>query len=731
MSVVPGDRRFVVEDGGSQIQRALWLSAILLVVGGLATRRFAPEVAAAIGSRLNPWALSPVTVAEYSPQALAHEEAVSRILADFRIGLLPAPSGWPVSGHAADSGPAAGAVEAEVTTLAAFLASAPERVQVLRKLLQEIGRSPEEAERQKMLNRLGEEVRQFKGMAGRPEVLPTWQMACALEWLVKQLAEKAGRVSPSTLRTVANGVDVLGELCRPGLRADLCTNPSIRLLAVDDDPVTRHAISFALKKGIGQPDLAGDGPDALSLAAKQAYDVIFMDVQMPGIDGFEVCLKIHETERNRKTPVVFVTVHSDFNARAKSTLCGGSDLISKPFITAEIAVKALTLALRARLAQSESSAEQSGANMPAEAPSTPKASDEAQAEEATEAIEPGAGRNQHPSRNLRRQQLRVRRTHARERLEDACDKCPSVPRGVDNTEFPLESEKSGLATATAPAQLPSTSAAMTRTEPPPATGAPDPVHEFVGRAAENLGRICKLVQSASQVGEGSGRQAMLVDLYRHICTFGPIPDCASLQPASQVAAAIEALLKKLLENPNNASSSTLQTLGTAIELLGDLCVPGLRADLATVPPVRLLVVDDDPLARRAITGALQLKFGRPESATDGAAALELATEKSFDVIFLDVQMPGMDGFNACARIHETEANRHTPVVFVTSHIDEETRRVAEQSGGSDFISKPFLCSELALKAHTFMLRRRLRELETSRAGLAPTEQKAPVLTGTC
>src|SRR5262249_43978824 len=75
----------------------------------------------------------------------------------------------------------------------------------------------------------------------------------------------------------------------------------------------------------------------------------FLDVQMPGMDGFELCQKIHNSEFNRTTPVVFVTGNSDFDARAKSTLIGGNDLMGKPFLIFEVTVKALTLALQSRL----------------------------------------------------------------------------------------------------------------------------------------------------------------------------------------------------------------------------------------------------------------------------------------------------------------------------------------------------------------------------------------------
>ena len=113
--------------------------------------------------------------------------------------------------------------------------------------------------------------------------------------------------------------------------------------------ISRQALAHSLRKAFSQPDLAVDGETALAQASQQAYDVIFLDVQMPGMDGFELCTKIRDTVLNRATPVVFVTHQSDFDARCKSTLSGGNDLMGKPFLTFEVTVKALTLALHGRL----------------------------------------------------------------------------------------------------------------------------------------------------------------------------------------------------------------------------------------------------------------------------------------------------------------------------------------------------------------------------------------------
>src|SRR5207302_9145185 len=81
---------------------------------------------------------------------------------------------------------------------------------------------------------------------------------------------------------------------------------------------------------------------AQRLLEREHFDLIFLDVEMPGQTGLELCVKIRGMEPNRTTPIVFVTSHSDFGSRAQSTLSGGNDFIAKPFLLVDLAVKALS-----------------------------------------------------------------------------------------------------------------------------------------------------------------------------------------------------------------------------------------------------------------------------------------------------------------------------------------------------------------------------------------------------
>ena len=119
-----------------------------------------------------------------------------------------------------------------------------------------------------------------------------------------------------------------------------------KIKLVDDEILSRRAISYALEKASLASVNLEDPAVALSMATDTPYDLIFLDVQMPGMDGFELCTRIRALPLNKTTPIIFVTSLTDFKSRAKSSLSGGNDLIAKPFMFIELTVKALTHILR-------------------------------------------------------------------------------------------------------------------------------------------------------------------------------------------------------------------------------------------------------------------------------------------------------------------------------------------------------------------------------------------------
>src|SRR5258706_4153857 len=235
--------------------------------------------------------------------------------------------------------------------LTSFMQSGPETLNALRKALQDFTKAQPETNRPPPLLELYRRVHALTGSAGIAGLPNIAQMAAALEVLLKELYEKPKNINASTLRTVAHSIDFIGELFNRGAEPDSLAAREVNILVVDDEILSRRAITYALEKANLKSCSVEEPQVALNSATETTYDLIFLDVQMPGMDGFELCTKIRSMPTNKTTPVIFVTSLTDFKSRARSSLSGGTDLIAKPFMFIELSVKSLTYVLRGRLAR--------------------------------------------------------------------------------------------------------------------------------------------------------------------------------------------------------------------------------------------------------------------------------------------------------------------------------------------------------------------------------------------
>jgi PleD family two-component response regulator len=148
---------------------------------------------------------------------------------------------------------------------------------------------------------------------------------------------------------VASSIDFLGYLFEHGISPDKQDIPASNILVVDDEAISRRAVIYALEKARLKSVTVEDPTVALNLLGENSFDLVFLDVDMPGMNGFELCTKLRALPAHKKTPVVFVTSLTDFESRANSTMSGGNDLIAKPFLFIELAVKALVYVLRGKV----------------------------------------------------------------------------------------------------------------------------------------------------------------------------------------------------------------------------------------------------------------------------------------------------------------------------------------------------------------------------------------------
>ena len=111
--------------------------------------------------------------------------------------------------------------------------------------------------------------------------------------------------------------------------------------------------------------------------------------------------------------------------------------------------------------------------------------------------------------------------------------------------------------------------------------------------------------------------------------------------------------------------------------------------------IRILLADDEPSLTNMLSMALSGKGYEIEVARDGEEAYQMAISSIYDVILLDINMPKMDGLEACYLIRNNKKTRDIPIAMVTAMTDGNSKKRAfEQSKCNDYLIKPFSISKL-------------------------------------
>src|SRR6187200_1840617 len=145
--------------------------------------------------------------------------------------------------------------------------------------------------------------------------------------------------------------------------------------------------------------------------------------------------------------------------------------------------------------------------------------------------------------------------------------------------------------------------------------------------------------------------------------------------------------------------------------------------MTSVQPERpsVLVVEDEVRIRELVSLHLQLEGLAPTEAIDGDAGLSLARTRKFDLIILDLMLPGLDGVTVCRAIRRESANRTTPILMLTARREESDKVLGLDSGADDYLTKPFGIRELLARVRAL-----LRRGEVSQARAAAGTSTGPV-----
>lgn len=123
-------------------------------------------------------------------------------------------------------------------------------------------------------------------------------------------------------------------------------------------------------------------------------------------------------------------------------------------------------------------------------------------------------------------------------------------------------------------------------------------------------------------------------------------------------------------------------------------------------PVRVLVVEDEPNIRELVCLHLQHEGYLCDAVGDGSAGLARAQAGPFDLVVLDLMLPGLDGLSVCRAIRNGPVNADVPILMLTARREESDKVVGLESGADDYLTKPFGVRELVARARALLRRPR-------------------------
>ena len=131
---------------------------------------------------------------------------------------------------------------------------------------------------------------------------------------------------------------------------------------------------------------------------------------------------------------------------------------------------------------------------------------------------------------------------------------------------------------------------------------------------------------------------------------------------------------------------------------------------------RVLVVEDHPLIAELVETRLRIEGLRATKCLGGREAIERLNKEAFDLVILDIMMPGIDGYQVLAHIRSQEATRNIPVVFLTARASQEDIDKGLLMGANHYITKPFSGAELARTVKLLLQERKLSPAQVGGQG---------------
>ena len=523
----------------------------------------------------------------------------------------------------------------------------------------------------------------------------------------------------------------------------------VNILLVDDQPARLLSYESILSE-LGQNlVMAHSGAQALQLLMTDEFAVVLLDVNMPGMDGFETATLIHEHPRYEKTPIIFITgVHVSDLDRLQGYKVGAVDYVAIPVVPeilrSKVAVLVELYCQRRELKQLNRSLAEANA-MLAEANSTLQVEKTRELEQLNAALREGNRHKDeflamlaHELRNplapihnavqlmrnpqLPAQQLNWAREvierqtgHLTKLVDDLLD-VSRITRGkinVDREQVELATVVARAVETVEPMLSRQRHELIVSVDPQPLFIDGDPtrltqvVGNILGNAVKYTDAGGRIVLTAGSVGElieirvkdnGIGIEPASLP-----AVFDLFTQASQLNGRAQTGLGIGlALAKRLVEMHGGEVQAHSDGPGKGSEFVVRLPrqmreeVPaGGAGEQAPGPEAvqpgaarRILVADDNHDSLETLAQLLQLRGHEIHKAVDGVQALEAANRVKPDLVLLDIGMPGMDGYEVARRIRLQSWGRRATLVALTGWGQESDRRRSREAGFDSHCIKP-------------------------------------------
>ena len=235
--------------------------------------------------------------------------------------------------------------------LQTFLNVAPASVQTLRRSLEELKSTPKFDDQLACLREMYRRVHALTGNAGMAGLGVVSHISAVFEALLKDVCETPAYLNACSLQTISQTLEFLNQLIALGTSIEPLEMSRSTVLVVDDEAISRRVMMYAVDNAHMNPVCARSSRLALQLLEDNPFTVVITDIDLPEMNGFELCNRLRELPVHKETPVIFVTGLSNFEHRAYSVLSGGNDLVTKPILLIELTVKLVTIAIQKAIAR--------------------------------------------------------------------------------------------------------------------------------------------------------------------------------------------------------------------------------------------------------------------------------------------------------------------------------------------------------------------------------------------